>query len=156
MTVPRPLGVTVVALLTLAGSLLTLLGAATALSTVYDVPNAASNPGIVLGMLGVFAVPLALAAATAYGFWTLKPWAWRLSIILYIVMIVLVLLRLLAEDLGLLDMAIYNFSVALSVPSLCVGTGREAQFAAIAVAGLVLLYLHSDEARKAFGRLPAR
>lgn len=83
-TGPRPQGITILAILALIGGIFQVLGGLSLIGLgglaasvgVVGVGGFAMVGGLVLLALGVAEL------AVAYGFWTIKPWAWRLGVIL--------------------------------------------------------------------------
>ena len=134
----RPLGVTILAILAVLSGLwgavkgLVILGiggaAAAWISAAH--PFAGAAVGIVAMVFGVTGLVVsAFSLGFGFGAWYLKPWAWSLGV---------------ATELGAL---VWSLLVALGPGTL------RGQFAAIAVAGVILYYLTTPEVKRAFGRL---
>lgn len=131
----RPTGVTILAILAAIGGVLGLLGGL----TVIGVGGMAGGliggaAGAAIGGLavisGLIVIVLAvLELALAYGFWTLRPWAWQLGVILAAIQIVVAVLGVLGivfrQDLG---------GAVIS----------------IAISGVILYYLNQAEIRRVF------
>jgi hypothetical protein len=94
MTQPRPLGITILAILAGVAGVFGFLGGA-ALLGIGSVAGAAGF--LVGGIAAVFGLLILLVAilelGLAYGLWTMQPWAWTLGIGLEAVSIVLELIR---------------------------------------------------------------
>jgi hypothetical protein len=126
----RPLGVTILAILALISGIFGLLGGV----TVVFLGGAAAAVGVldiggIVAIMGVLTLALAVVSlALAYGFWTLKPWAWQLGIILEVLSIGLAVLQVLFGGSG--------------IPSVIIS---------IVVAGIIIYYLNTPAVRKAFG-----
>lgn len=75
---PRPLGVTVIAIIAAAGGVLSLLGGAMVLSGTGSGPIILAYIVLIFGVLGL---------ALGFGFFTGAKWAWMTGIIVYIISI---------------------------------------------------------------------
>jgi hypothetical protein len=125
----RPTGITIIAVLALIGGIfqlfagLTLIGiGGIAASVSVGVGGFAFIGGLVLLALGLAYL------AIAYGFWTVKLWAWRLGVILAIVSVVW----------ALISLVLVRFDVVGLVLS-------------IVVSGIWIYYLNLPSIRAAFG-----
>ncbi|HYL41396.1 MAG TPA: hypothetical protein VET90_08815 [Candidatus Binatus sp.] len=123
----RPTGVTVLAIVAAIGGVLSLLGSLALLgigavfAAVYGLGALASLFGLIILALGV------VELAIAYGFWTLKPWAWTWGNTLEAVLVVVSLLEL-----------VLGYG---SISGLVIR---------IVVAGIVIYYLNMPDIRKVF------
>jgi hypothetical protein len=128
----RPTGITILAVLSAIGGVLSVFGGFS-LAFLGSVVGAATGEGgigamgfvfgglvLILGFIGI---------ALAYGFWTLRPWAWPLGVVLELVNIGVAIAQVI---LGYASI----FSVAISV----------------VVAGIILYYLNTPTVKRAFGR----
>ncbi len=126
----RPLGVTILAILALIGGIFGLVGGAGAVfgGGIAAAAGFVQISGLVT-VMGLAVVALAVVSlALAYGFWTLKPWAWQLGIVLEVV------------------------NVAVSVLQVIFGgAGFASILGTLVVAGIILWYLNTPDVRKAFG-----
>jgi hypothetical protein len=133
----RPLGVTLLAVLSLASGLLRLLkalvwlGLGGALAGVSALANPAA--GAIIGGLAILFGGLALGTALfsllfAWGAWTLRPWAWSLGVWTHATILVWSLLAVLGPAL------------------------LSERWLDIAISGAVLFYLKSTPIQRAFGR----
>ena len=143
MTQQRPTGVTILAILafiggalgilvgglgTICGGVLGGLGAA----ATREIPNGGQlvAVGFLAGLTGLSALVIGvLELITGFGFWTLKPWAWILGMIVSIVGIVLALFSAIVARGGLFGAII-----------------------PIVIYGVIIYYLFTPEVKKAFGR----
>ncbi len=133
MTAParaRPLGVTILAIFALIGGIFGIIGGLGAvfgggvLATVVS-----GSLGGVVALIGLAILAVAVVMlALAYGFWTLKTWAWQLGFILEAVNVVLTVLQFLAGGSSLLSLV-----------------------EVLVVAGIVLYYLNTPDVRRVFG-----
>ncbi len=124
----RPTGITILAILAAIAGVFGLL-AAVALLGLGAVGGAAGLGGFVF-VAGLFALAYAvLSLALAYGFWTLKSWAWPLGIGVQVLGIVQGVLQFLNDS------------------SQLVGT-----VISLAIAALILWYLFQPNVKAAFGR----
>jgi hypothetical protein len=121
----RPTGVTVLAVLAAIGGIFSVLGGLglLGLGAIF-----ASVGGGLASLFGLLVLALGIAElALAYGFWTLKPWAWTWGITL--------------EAVGVL----------LSLIELALGYGSITGFiVGVVIAGIVIYYLNMPDIRKAF------
>jgi hypothetical protein len=128
----RPTGITILAVLSAIGGVLSVFGGFT-LAFLGTVVGAATGEGGI-GALGFVFGGLTLilgfvGIALAVGFWTLRPWAWPLGVILELANIGVSVAQV---ALGYASL----FSVAISV----------------VVAGIILYYLNQPHIKRAFGR----
>ncbi|HYL41547.1 MAG TPA: hypothetical protein VET90_09575, partial [Candidatus Binatus sp.] len=120
-------GVTVLAVVAAIGGVLSLLGAL-ALLGIGAVFAAYYGLGALASIFGLLILALGVAElAIAYGFWTLKPWAWTWGITIEAVGVLLSLVEL-----------VLGYG---SISSLIIG---------VVVAGIVIYYLNMPDIRKAF------
>jgi hypothetical protein len=128
----RPTGITILAVLSAIGGVLGVFGGFSLVVLGSAVGVATGEAG--LGALGFVFGGLTLilgfvGIALAFGFWTLRPWAWPLGVILELVNIGVSVAQV---ALGYASI----FSVAISV----------------VVAGIILYYLNQPHIKRAFGR----
>ena len=133
----RPTGITVLAVLSAIGGVLGILAGFGALAggAIIGASGAATGVGAlggVVAMLGLLLLVLSvIQLILAYGFWTIKPWAWRLGVALAGINIGLAVVQFLAGGQGLLSLL---FTVLIS--------------------GVILYYLNQPGIRQIF-RAPA-
>jgi hypothetical protein len=131
----RPTGVTILAILAAIAGVFGLLGGLTLVGVggmaggvIGGAAGAAIGGLAVIGGLIVIVLAV-LELALAYGFWTLRPWAWQLGVILAAIQIVVAVLGVLGivfrQDLG---------GAVIS----------------IAISGVILYYLNQAEIRRVF------
>ncbi len=131
----RPTGVTILAILAAIGGVLGLLGSLTLIGLgglaggfVGGAAGVAIGGIAVLGGLVMLVLSIA-ELALAYGFWTLRPWAWQLGVILAALNIVVAIL-------GVLGIV---FSQTLGSAAI-----------SIIISAIILYYLNQAEIRRAF------
>jgi len=122
----RPLGVTILAILAAIGGVFGLLAGLAAIGLGGLAGGVIGGADI--GDLIVLAISV-LELALAYGFWTLRPWAWQFGVILSAVNIVIALLG----ALGIFFAPSWGSAII-----------------AIAINGVILYYLNRAEIRRAF------
>ena len=127
-TAERPLGVTIIAVLSAIGGFFGLLASLVflglgAAGTTSDLGGLAFLAGLI-----ILAYSL-LSLALAYGFWTLKPWAWPLGVGVQVLGIVQAVLQFLND-----------------------GTQFFSLLVSLAIAGVILWYLFQPHVKAAFGR----
>lgn len=123
----RPTGVTVLAVVAAIGGLSSLLGGLGLLG-IGAVFAAYSGIGALASLFGLIILALGVAQlAIAYGFWTLKPWAWTWGITLEAVGVLISLVELVLS---------YG-----SISSFVIG---------VVIAGIVIYYLNMPDIRRAF------
>ena len=123
---PRPTGVTILAVVAAIGGVLGILGslALLGIGSIY----AAVGGGLAF-VFGLLFLALSVAElAIAYGFWTAKPWAWTWGITLQAAGVVI----------GLIELVLGYSSVGSLVVS-------------IVVAAIIVYYLNQPAIRKYFG-----
>ena len=124
----RPTGVTIIAVLAAIGGVfgllasLVLLGAGAAVSTTSGLGGLVFVAGIIVLAYSVLSLVL------AYGFWTLKPWAWPLGIGVQV--------------LGIIQAVLQFMNDTTNVVSLVIS---------LAIAGVILWYLNQPHVKAAFG-----
>jgi hypothetical protein len=133
----RPLGVTILAILSAIGGVLILcvslaaLGIGGALGGLLGRevgPFAGAVVGGLASVIGFISLAIAiLALAFAYGAWTLQPWAWVLGVF------------------------VWGASLVLGVIGLLNG-GSTSEIIRLVLAGAILYYLNTPEVKQAFGR----
>ena len=127
----RPTGITILAVLSAIGGVLSILGGI-ALLGLSGVAGASTGSAALFGMgaiFGLIALASGIAAlAFAYGAWTLQPWAWTLGVALQII------------------------SLALAVLAIIGGSDIASQVIGIAIAAIILYYLMQPNIKAAFGR----
>jgi hypothetical protein len=126
----RPLGVTILAILALIGGIFGLVGG---IGAVFGGGIAAAAGFVQISglvtIMGLLVLALAVVGlALAYGFWTLKPWAWQLGLILEVVNVGVAILQVIFGGIGIASI---------------LGT--------LVVAGIIIYYLNTPAVRKAFG-----
>lgn len=125
----RPTGITIIAVLSAIGGVfgllasLVLLGLGAAVSTASGLGGLAFVAGIIVLAYAVLSLVL------AYGFWTLKPWAWPLGIGV--------------QGLGVVQAVLQFMNDGTNVVSLVIS---------LAIAGVILWYLFQPHVKAAFGR----
>ena len=127
----RPMGITILAVLSAIGGVLGILGGV-ALIGLMGVAGASTGSAALFGLGAVFGL-IALATgvaslAFAYGAWTLKPWAWPLGVALSII------------------------SLALSALTIVSGGDISSQIIGIAINAVILYYLFQPNIKALFGR----
>jgi len=122
----RPTGVTILAVVAAIGGVLLVLGGLAGLG--FGALFAVYGGGLAF-IFGLLALALGIAElAMAYGFWTMKAWAWTWGI------------------------AVQGISVLLSLVDLVLGYGSIGNvILQIVVAGIIIYYLNQPEIRKLFG-----
>ena len=138
-TAARPQGVTIIAILAFIGGIFAIVAGLglTVLGGILGGALAASGEGaggIFGGLLAVFGIgTLGLGIAeivVGWGLWGLRPWAWMVSVIVFIVNIVLTLLTALGG----------NSLISIST------------LVGIAIPAIILYYLMTPPVKAAFGR----
>ena len=125
----RPTGITVMAVLVAIGGVFGLL-AAVALLGVGAAAGATGGLGGLAALAGIIVLAYSvLSLVLAYGFWTLKPWAWPLGIGVQV--------------LGIIQAVLQFMNNSTSVVSLVIS---------LAIAGVILWYLYQPHVKAAFGR----
>ena len=125
----RPTGITVMAVLSAIGGVfgllasLALLGLGAAATATGGLGGLAFLAGIIILAYSVLSLIL------AYGFWTLKPWAWPLGIGVQV--------------LGIIQAVLQFMNNSTNVISLVLS---------LAIAGVILWYLYQPHVKAAFGR----
>jgi len=138
MTIQRPTGITILAVLQLIGGVLSLLfgisilflgGVLFAADIVRDAGTPSTQVGPLIAGFGVVAICNAVAGLLAsYGLFTLKGWGWTLAILF-----------------SLLNIAqgVIAFTQG-SIPSAIIS---------LVISGLILYYLNQSNVKRAFGKL---
>ena len=127
----RPTGVTILAVLAAIGGVFGILAGLAAIGfggVAGAVAGAAVGGAVMIGGLVLLVVSV-VELALAYGFWTLKPWAWQWGIVLAVVQIVIALLG---------AVGIFSGGVQGAVISIVIG-------------GIIIYYLNKPDIRSAFG-----
>jgi low temperature requirement protein LtrA len=125
----RPTGVTIIAVLAAIAGVFGLLAGIALLAAGPAVSSSTGLGGLVtVAALIVLAYSI-LSLALAYGFWTLKSWAWPLGVGV--------------EVLGVVQAILQYMNDTRQVVSLVIS---------IAIAGVVLWYLYQPHVKAAFGR----
>lgn len=125
----RPLGVTLIAILSAIGGVfgllaaLVLLGAGAAVSTATGLGGLTFVAGVIILAYAVLSLVL------AYGFWNLKPWAWPLGVGV--------------QALGVVQSVLQFMNDGSNVVGLVFS---------LAIAGIILWYLFQPHVKAAFGR----
>ncbi|MEO5919222.1 MAG: hypothetical protein ABIQ17_06650 [Candidatus Limnocylindrales bacterium] len=124
----RPQGITILAILSFIGGAFGVLGGLGALG--LGAFFAVTGVGGLFQILGLVALALGIAElAIGYGFWTLKPWAWKVAFMVYAVSILIEILRFLSFG----------------------GYGITGIVVSIAIAAVVIYYMNQANVRQAFG-----
>ena len=126
--VQRPTGITILAVLSAIGGVFGLL-ASLALLGFGAVAGASGLGGFVFIAGLLVLVYSVLSLALAYGFWTLKPWAWPLGVAV--------------QGLGIVQAVLQFMNNSSNVASLVIGVG---------IAAFILWYLFQPNVKAAFGR----
>lgn len=125
----RPTGITVMAVLSAIGGVFGLL-ASVALLGLGAAVSATSGLGGLAFVAGIIVLAYSiLSLVLAYGFWTLKPWAWPLGIGVQVLGIVQAVLQFMDDGSRLVSLVI-----------------------SLAIAGVILWYLYQPHVKAAFGR----
>ena len=126
----RPTGITVMAVLSAIGGVFGLLASLVLLGLGGAVATAGGLGGGMVFVAGIIVLVYSiLSLILAYGFWTLKPWAWPLGVGV--------------QALGILQ-AVLQF--------LNDGTQFFSLLVSLAIAGVILWYLFQPHVKAAFGR----
>jgi uncharacterized membrane protein (DUF2068 family) len=125
----RPTGVTVMAILAAIGGVFGLL-ASLVLLGIGASGAVAGNLGGLAFLAGIFVLAYSvLSLILAYGFWTLKPWAWPLGIGVQVLGIVQAVLQFMNDQSGVVSLVI-----------------------SLAISAVILWYLYQPHVKAAFGR----
>ena len=126
----RPTGITVMAVLSAIGGVFGLL-ASLALLGLGAAATATGGLGGLAFLAGIIILAYSiLSLVLAYGFWTLKPWAWPLGIGVQV--------------LGIIQAVLQFMNNSTNVVSLVIS---------LAIAGVILWYLYQPHVKAAFGRV---
>lgn len=126
----RPTGVTVMAVLSAIGGVFGLLASLVLLGLGAAVSTASGLGGGLVFVAGIIVLAYSvLSLILAYGFWTLKPWAWPLGIGVQV--------------LGIIQAVLQFMNDSTNVVSLVIS---------LAIAGVILWYLNQPHVKSAFGR----
>jgi hypothetical protein len=124
----RPTGITILAVLSGIGGVLGIFGGLT-VTVLGGFVAAVGGLGGMIGLIGLVALAVGIAElALAYGFWTIKPWAWMLGIGVQVATIVIAVLYVLA-----------GFSITNEIIS-------------VVVAGVIIYYLWQPSIKALFGQ----
>jgi len=130
-TAARPMGITVLAVLSAIGGVLGILGGV-ALIGLGGLAAATTGSAAFFGLGAIWGVILLATAvaslAFAYGAWTLKPWAWPLGVALAII------------------------SLALSALTVISGGDIGSQIIGVVIQAIILYYLFQPSIKSLFGR----
>ena len=138
-TAARPMGVTIIAILAIIGGIFAIIAGLglTIGGSILGGALAASGEasgGLFGGMLAIFGVgTLGLGIAelvTGWGLWGLKPWAWMVAVIVFIVNIALTLLTALGGG----NLISLSTIIGIAIPA------------------IILYYLMTPAVKSAFGR----
>jgi uncharacterized membrane protein (DUF2068 family) len=138
-TVQRPVGITILAVLSLISGAFGLLGACGVLGLGALLGGAVGKDGAaVIGVIaiifGIFTLGSALLSLLfAYGAWFLKPWAWFWGII--------------AQGISAVS-NLFNLISAINN-----GTSVFGSIVGLAISGVIIYYLFTPEVKRAFGRV---
>ncbi len=125
----RPLGVTILAIFALIGGFFGILGGFGAVFGGGVLATVSGSAGALVALIGLAVLVLAVVElALAYGFWTLKAWAWQLGFILEAINVILAILQFLTGGAGIVSLLV-----------------------SLIVAGIILYYLSTPDVRRAFG-----
>ena len=122
----RPTGVTVLAILAAIGGVFSVLGGLTVFGFGSFYAAATGNSFFTISGLLVLALGI-VYLAIAYGFWTLKPWAWTWGVVVAAVGVLIGLIQLVLGGGGITGLVID-----------------------VVVAAILIYYLNMPEIRKAF------
>jgi hypothetical protein len=126
----RPTGITVMAVLSAIGGVFGLLAAVALLGVGAAVGATGNGLGGLAAIAGIIVLAYSvLSLVLAYGFWTLKPWAWPLGIGV--------------QALGIIQAVLQFMDNSTNVVSLVIS---------LAIAGVILWYLYQPHVKAAFGR----
>jgi uncharacterized membrane protein (DUF2068 family) len=126
----RPTGVTVMAVLSAIGGVFGLLASLVLLGLGAAVSTASGLGSGLVFVAGIIVLAYSvLSLILAYGFWTLKPWAWPLGIGVQV--------------LGIIQAVLQFMNDSTNVVSLVIS---------LAIAGVILWYLNQPHVKSAFGR----
>lgn len=126
----RPTGITILAILALIGGLFGIMGSL----ALIGLGGLATAVGAIGGGGFIFIGGLVLLAlsvtelAIAYGFWTVKPWAWRLGVILALVNVAWALVSLVLVSFDLTNLLV-----------------------TVVISAILIYYLNLPAIRQAFG-----
>lgn len=124
----RPTGVTIIAILSAIGGVFGLLASLVLLG--LGAAGAVGGLGGLAFLAGIFVLAYAvLSLVLAYGFWTLKPWAWPLGIGVEVLGIVQAVLQFMNDSSGVVSLVL-----------------------SLAIAAVILWYLFQPHVKAAFGR----
>jgi hypothetical protein len=127
----RPTGITILAVLSAIGGVLTILVGIAAIG-LGGIGAAASGQAAFFGLgvvFGIIALALGIASlAFAFGAWTLQPWAWSLGVILQAA------------------------NIIFAVVAVIGGSDISSQIIGVAIAGIILYYLMQPSIKAAFGK----
>lgn len=127
----RPMGITILAVLSAIGGVLGLLGGI-ALMGLGGLAAASTGTAAYFGLGAIWGVLLLATAIAslvfAYGAWTLKPWAWPLGVALQVI------------------------SLALSLLTILSGGDISGQIISIVISAIILYYLFQPSIKAVFGR----
>ena len=126
MTMPaRPLGISILAVLSAIGGVLGVLGGL----AIFGLGAAAGAAGIGAILALILLVSAFVSLALAYGFWTLKPWAWPVGMGL--------------EILGLVLSGLQVITGSVSISGVLVS---------VIISAAIIYYLLTPNVKAAFGR----
>ncbi len=127
----RPTGITILAVLSAIGGILTLLGGV-ALIGVGSLAAAGTGTAAYFGLGAVFGILLLASGIAslvfAYGAWNLRPWAWTLGVALQVLGLVLAVVTILG------------------------GADITSQIIGIVINAIILYYLFQPNIKSAFGK----
>jgi hypothetical protein len=127
----RPTGITILAILSAIGGVLTILAGIAAIG-LGGLGAAATGEASFFGLgvvFGIIALALGIASlAFAFGAWTLQPWAWSLGVILQ------------------------GANIIFAVVAVIGGSDITSQIIGVAIAGIILYYLMQPNIKAAFGK----
>jgi hypothetical protein len=125
----RPQGITILAIVSLIGGAFAVLGGLGSLGFGSLLSTVAGIGGL-FQILGIVALVLGFAElAIGYGFWTLKPWAWSLAFVVFVVGILIEILRVISWG----------------------GYGFTNVLISIVISAVVIYYMNQANVRQAFG-----
>jgi hypothetical protein len=125
----RPTGVTIIAILAAIGGIFGLLASLALLGFGAAVSAATGLGGLVFVAAILVLIYSILSLVLAYGFWTLKPWAWPLGIGVQVLGIVQAILQFMNDTRNVVGLVI-----------------------SLAIAAVILWYLYQPHVKAAFGR----
>ena len=130
-TTARPMGITILAILSAIGGVLGILGGV-ALFSIGGLAGASTGSAALFGLGAIFGLILLVTGVAnlvfAYGAWKMLPWAWTLGVALQVI------------------------SLAVAALSIISGGDISSQIIGIVISAIILYYLFQPGIKAAFGR----